>query len=443
MRLLPIIVCVALASSARAEIPQLVTHVGRLLDGQDKLIDATLDITVTLHSKSVDAVGDPNHNLVWSQKYAGVHVVNGIYTLLIGDPDKGRALTPKDLESGVWLGITIADGEEMAPRLRLTSAPWAMYAGDSAMLGGLGPSAYARAAHLHAPADVTGFGVAAAAAAESSGLFAQAAHKHPTADVTGFDGAAAAAAKDSGFFASSTHSHVAADVTDFDFAATAAAQAAGVFAATKHAHVPSDVTGFDSAAVGAVQAGAVNLAAGSKVAGQAISTGPHTTTLPASAITIGTSDVSAEITALKTQVATLQSTLAAAGSLPGHTAAKPFMKVTTGTYPQSQVHDACHTEAGTDYSACSVAQYMAVYKVFLTGVSSGYMWLAPGGGAESESLQAPATFPSRVCCGSTVNNAVTCPVNTSFQGYGSTSYIPWVECRANTEKAPVLCCRRQ
>jgi hypothetical protein len=254
------------AAPAAAEMPLLFSHTGRLLDGDDRPVNGNIDLTIRFYARSVDPEGEPS-SLVWENEYAAVPVVNGFYTLLVGDPAKGPALDPDDWDAAEnrWMGIAINGGAELTPRLRVVSVPWALQAGNAAALEGKGADEFAAAAHTHAVADVTGFDDAARAAMGEKGVGNARHHDRYT------NAEAVTAAEASGKFAAAAHPHLAADVTDFADAVAGTPPAAhlhdpdDVTGLADHTHEAADVTDFGPAAVGAL-AGA-SIAGGLNVAG--------------------------------------------------------------------------------------------------------------------------------------------------------------------------------
>jgi hypothetical protein len=133
-------------------------------------------------------------------------VKDGVYTLMIGDPEKGTTLDADDWDGTEqrWMTVAVNTEADMTPRLRVGSVPFALRARDADTLLGSPPAAFAAAVHTHAAAQVTDFATEvnttigplgnanpknhnrytdaeAVSAAEDSALFATAGHNHDTA----------------------------------------------------------------------------------------------------------------------------------------------------------------------------------------------------------------------------------------------------------------------
>ncbi len=123
---------VPLAASAQ---PAFVTIQGVLTDANDVPIDEETDLTISIYASDTDTT--PLYTETQS-----VLVDGGFFTLYLG------AVQALDLElfknnSAPFLGITVGDEAEMAPRLPIGTVPFAAfapYAGDAATLGGMAPS---------------------------------------------------------------------------------------------------------------------------------------------------------------------------------------------------------------------------------------------------------------------------------------------------------------
>jgi hypothetical protein len=193
MKTAAITIVLVAAAPARAGVPLVFPHHGRLIDGDDKPVGGTADFTVRVYKKSTDPVGE--NNLIWEETYDDVPVTNGFYTLLVGDPDKGDALDLADWDGGEqrWFTVAVNGDAEMTPRMRIGSAPFALRAGDADTVGNRAASSFADAAHAHSFADLsvgaTTEWPGTAAWARVTGApsaYPPAAHTHASADVTDF-----------------------------------------------------------------------------------------------------------------------------------------------------------------------------------------------------------------------------------------------------------------
>lgn len=109
------------ASTASASAPATLAYQGRLADAGGTPISASLSITFRLYA-------DPSGGTpLWSETQNAVDVDGGNLAVELG---QGVAL-PRDLWGRqLYLGIQIAGDSEMAPRPRLTAAPFALRAGS-------------------------------------------------------------------------------------------------------------------------------------------------------------------------------------------------------------------------------------------------------------------------------------------------------------------------
>jgi hypothetical protein len=198
----------ALASPVRAGAPLLFSHHGRLLDAADAPLNATVKITVRVYYRDTDPTGSGS-SLVWEEDYENVKVSNGAYSVLIGDPDKGKNHTTLDAldwdgDEQRWFTVAINDDPEMTPRLRIGSVPFAIRALDADTVGGKPETTFARAAHTHDFADIDDLTsstpwpgtVPWSRVTAKDSTYPPAAHSHPTSDVNNFTAAVAAALGD-------------------------------------------------------------------------------------------------------------------------------------------------------------------------------------------------------------------------------------------------------
>lgn len=119
LRLLLLLSCVI--GAAHASPPATLAYQGRLADAGGSPINATLSITFRLYAEA--SGGSP----LWSEVQTNIEVDGGNLAVELG------RITP--LPASLWgqqlhLGIQIAGDSEMAPRPRLTAAPYALRAGS-------------------------------------------------------------------------------------------------------------------------------------------------------------------------------------------------------------------------------------------------------------------------------------------------------------------------
>jgi len=107
----------ALPFAAVAQVPALLSHQGRLLDTNGHSVSGAVDFRFTLYAADDEVV------YVEEQR---IELTDGYYTTLIGSV---VPLAPELFLGGeLYLGVTIGDDEELAPRSRIASVPFAMAA---------------------------------------------------------------------------------------------------------------------------------------------------------------------------------------------------------------------------------------------------------------------------------------------------------------------------
>jgi hypothetical protein len=98
---------------------------GRLANSSGNPINNTdpgLGMTFALYTEETG--GSP----IWSEPHTSVRVSNGLFSVKLGSVN---ALSADLLTGDRWLGITIGNDAEMAPREKLASVPYAMVAGEA------------------------------------------------------------------------------------------------------------------------------------------------------------------------------------------------------------------------------------------------------------------------------------------------------------------------
>lgn len=155
MKSIPLIglflVLTALRPLAQDAVPPLINYQGRLLDGSGAPVaNGNYDVAFRIWSAGTGGT------LVWGRSFP-VNVNTGIFNVMLGDggsPLDGALVT--DIRKAFadqerYLGITVLkgpagpvpDAREIAPRQQLLSAPYALAANDSALLGGIPARSYA------------------------------------------------------------------------------------------------------------------------------------------------------------------------------------------------------------------------------------------------------------------------------------------------------------
>jgi len=115
--LLPILVF-ALGSTVTAAIPRAIPYQGILTDAAGNAKpDSTYSVTFKLYA------AETGGSAVWSESRE-VESRSGLFAVMLGE---GEAL-PADFSQTYWLGVTVGGGAEMAPRVKLGSAAYALHA---------------------------------------------------------------------------------------------------------------------------------------------------------------------------------------------------------------------------------------------------------------------------------------------------------------------------
>jgi hypothetical protein len=146
-----VITSILLSGATAAAQPALLPMRGRLGDTTGAPIEGDVAITVRLYDAAEG--GSELH-----REDVMVALDGGVFTFLLGE------VTPLDLEvfrthAAVFVGITIADDVELAPRIAVGTMPIAAYAAhavNAGTLGGLPPEAFAAADHTHPNSAIDG-----------------------------------------------------------------------------------------------------------------------------------------------------------------------------------------------------------------------------------------------------------------------------------------------
>jgi len=115
------------ANVSFAEVPLLLQQQGRVLDKQNKPLSGVQNITFQLYDKATGGAS------LWKETKSTT-LQNGYYSLLLGTstPLKTSVLENKE----VWLGVTVGQGNELKPRRRVASVPYAILAHSAKHLKG-------------------------------------------------------------------------------------------------------------------------------------------------------------------------------------------------------------------------------------------------------------------------------------------------------------------
>ena len=124
--LLVVFLTVFTMSSVSAEVPELINYQGRLTDNLGSIVeDGLYQITFTIWDAEFDG------NSKWTETHPDVTVSDGLFHVILGSisPLSDSVFN----QASRWLGITV-DGEDLAPRIRLTSVPYAYNAQSLSMV---------------------------------------------------------------------------------------------------------------------------------------------------------------------------------------------------------------------------------------------------------------------------------------------------------------------
>jgi len=129
MRLLLSSILLFLVGLVQAEsVPSLIHYQGTLTDSNgDPLADSSRTLKFNIYDALI------NGNLVWGPFEAkDVPIVEGKFNVILGPTDENKPNRRSIIEafkgSSRYLGITIGDGEEIAPRQQIMSSPFAVQA---------------------------------------------------------------------------------------------------------------------------------------------------------------------------------------------------------------------------------------------------------------------------------------------------------------------------
>jgi hypothetical protein len=108
----------ALSPAAYAQ-ERVLPHHGRLLDAADQPVTATLQFKFAIYDKARKPLqNEPPETKFWEGTY-DVQLVGGSYSVLLGGDD-GQEIPEDALAGGPrWMGVTIGEGTELEPRMRI------------------------------------------------------------------------------------------------------------------------------------------------------------------------------------------------------------------------------------------------------------------------------------------------------------------------------------
>ncbi len=147
------VICLTLANSLLATVPQLISHQGRLTDGAGTPVaDGPYLIKFTIYDAPVGG------SVLWNAGFQSVTVVDGLFTYVLG----ADVAFPDGLFSGGtdrWLGITVGVDPEIVPRTQVLASAYALHSqrADTTDWSGLSgvPAGFADGVDNDAGGDIT------------------------------------------------------------------------------------------------------------------------------------------------------------------------------------------------------------------------------------------------------------------------------------------------
>ncbi|MBC8425286.1 hypothetical protein H8E07_14285 [bacterium] len=129
-----------LAATAAQAVPELLSFQGVIKN------DDGTPVPDGIHMMTFTLYDDPGGGgMVWESAGRPVQVTDSTISVLLGESEPLHM----PFDQPYWLGITVDPGEEMQPLVRLTSAPYALWAGNADLLGWRTAEAFADTAHMH------------------------------------------------------------------------------------------------------------------------------------------------------------------------------------------------------------------------------------------------------------------------------------------------------
>ncbi len=130
-RLSIFLLMIVVAGSASAAVPHVFNYQGYVSDLDGTPLDGNFNLVFRIYDVSSGA--DP---ALWTETHTLVNVFEGVFSVLLGSlVDLPPAVLEED---ALWVGVTVGTDMEIAPRLQVTSTPWAYRAAiaDSAVVSG-------------------------------------------------------------------------------------------------------------------------------------------------------------------------------------------------------------------------------------------------------------------------------------------------------------------
>jgi hypothetical protein len=115
------------SSSSEAAVPNGITQQGRVLDTDGNPVTTEVAMTFTIYN---DPTASGAANVLWTE-VLNIQLDDGYFSARIGEDGDNKF--PATLFDGSvrYLGITVGSDDELSPRARLASVPYAFVAGDA------------------------------------------------------------------------------------------------------------------------------------------------------------------------------------------------------------------------------------------------------------------------------------------------------------------------
>ncbi|MCX6879881.1 MAG: tail fiber protein [Verrucomicrobia bacterium] len=113
--------CIIPPFLSKGDVPRVMTFQGKLTDPQGHVLDGNHKLTFRIYNQETGG------GVLWQEVHNATPVTKGIFAVPLG------ASTPLNLpfDTAYWVSIEVGTDGEMSPRQRLTSAPYAIRAGQA------------------------------------------------------------------------------------------------------------------------------------------------------------------------------------------------------------------------------------------------------------------------------------------------------------------------
>ena len=145
------LVMIMVASAASAAVPHVFNYQGYVSELDGTPLNGNFDLDFRIYDVS-SGVNPP----LWTEIHPLVNVSEGVFSVLLGSlVDLPPAVLEED---ALWVGVTVGFDTEIAPRMQVTSTPWAYRAAiaDSAVVSGGGGGGSGTVTRIDAGVGLTG-----------------------------------------------------------------------------------------------------------------------------------------------------------------------------------------------------------------------------------------------------------------------------------------------